>query len=160
MEHFHLGVLRSVKGSLPRTTYQLSKGRSSFFALNRFESRFVCLHPITALRLYLTFSLPRLLYGAELWNVSQTEVNMFNTLLPCVVLWSTGAMSSFAAQVLFYVLHSLLESPSTFVDFILGVQYIEDCEFQSSNFCLLFISSLRRLRSDLLIALYPLSSAS
>ena len=80
MEHFHLGVLRSVKGSLPRTTHQLSKGRSSFFALNRYGSRFGCLHPITALKLYQTFSLPRLLYGAELWNLSQTELNMFERL--------------------------------------------------------------------------------
>ena len=70
-----LVFLGPVRGSLP---HQLSKSRSSFFALNRYESRFGCLHPITAVRLYVTFSLPRLLYGAELysWNLSHTKLNL------------------------------------------------------------------------------------
>ena len=66
-----------MKGSLPGTIHHLRKGRSSFFALNRYGSRFGCLHPLSALKPYLTFSLPRLLYGAELWDLTKVELNMF-----------------------------------------------------------------------------------
>ena len=65
---------------MARTNLQLGKGCSSFFALNRYGSRFGCLHPIVALKLYSTFSLPRLLYGAELWDLTKTELNMFERL--------------------------------------------------------------------------------
>ena len=80
LNHPHLGVLRSAHGSMARTNLQLSKGRSSFFALNRYGSRFGCLHPIIALKLYSTFSLPCLLYDAKLWDSTKTELNMFEHL--------------------------------------------------------------------------------
>ena len=57
----HLGILRSV--SPQRTSERCSAGRSAFFGLNAIGSRFGCLHPVTILRLYKTYSLPVLLYG-------------------------------------------------------------------------------------------------
>ena len=56
-----------------RTSERCSAGRSAFFGLNAIGSRFGCLHPVTILRLY---CLPVLLYGCELWNVTQTEILM------------------------------------------------------------------------------------
>ena len=74
----HLGILRSTSPStLNRTLRQINLGRSSFFALNRAGTRFGCLHPITALRLYTSIALPRMLYGAEIWCLTNTELEMF-----------------------------------------------------------------------------------
>ena len=77
-EYLHLGILRSTSPStLNRTSRQINLGRSSFFALNRAGTRFGCLHPITALRLYTSIALPRMLYGAEIWCLTNTELEMF-----------------------------------------------------------------------------------
>ena len=76
-EHLHLGILRSTAPSTSsRTSRHINLGRSSFFALNRVGTRFGCLHPITALRLYTSISLPKMLYGAELWSLTNTELEM------------------------------------------------------------------------------------
>ena len=72
VEHLHLGILHSMKSTVARTILQTSRGRSVFFALNRFGTRFGCTHPLTALRLYQAISLPRMLYGAPLWNISNS----------------------------------------------------------------------------------------
>ena len=48
----------------------------SFLAVNHARTRFGCLHPITRLQLYTTFALPRILYGAEIWCLSKTEVKL------------------------------------------------------------------------------------
>ena len=53
-----------------------SAGRSAFFGLNAIGSRFGCLQPVTILRLYKVYCLPVLLYGCELWSVTQTEILM------------------------------------------------------------------------------------
>ena len=76
-QHLHLGILHSTKSTIARTILQTSRGCSSFFALNRFGTKFGCTHPLTALRLYQAFSLPRMLYGASLWNISKTEIEFF-----------------------------------------------------------------------------------
>ena len=76
-QHLHLRILHSTKSTVARTILQTSRGRSSFFALNRFGTRLGCTHPLTALRLYQTISLPRMLYGAPLWNISNTEMEMY-----------------------------------------------------------------------------------
>ena len=68
--------MHSTKSTVARTILQTSRGRSSFFALNRFGSRFGCIHPLTALRLYQAISLPHMLYGAPLSNISNTEMEM------------------------------------------------------------------------------------
>ena len=73
----HLGILRSVSPSTAqRTSERCSAGRSTFFGLNAIGSRFGSLHPVTILRLYKTYSLPVLLYGCELWSITQTEILM------------------------------------------------------------------------------------
>ena len=71
-QHLHLGILHSTKSTVARTILQTSRGRFSFFALNHFGTRFGCTHPLPALRLYQTISLPRMLYGAPLWNIYPT----------------------------------------------------------------------------------------
>ena len=76
-KHLHLGILRSTAPSTTsRTSRHINLGRSSFFVLNRTGTRFGCLHPITALRLYTSIFLPKMLYGAELWSLSNTELEM------------------------------------------------------------------------------------
>ena len=76
-EYLHLGILRSTTPStLNRSLRHINSGRSSFFALNRAGTRFGCLHPITALRLYTSIALPRMLYGAEIWCHTNTELEM------------------------------------------------------------------------------------
>ena len=73
-EYLHLGILRSTSPSTAnRTSRHINLGRSSFFALNRAGTKFGCLHPITALRLYTSISLPRMLYGSELWSLSKQK---------------------------------------------------------------------------------------
>ena len=52
-QHLHLEILSTIA----RTIQQTSSGRSSFFAFNRFGTRFGCTHPLTALRLYQAISL-------------------------------------------------------------------------------------------------------
>ena len=80
-QHLHLGILHSTKSTIARTIIQTSRGRSSFFLLSTTlvpglaALRFGCTHPLTALRLYQAFSLPRM-YGASLWNISKTEMEM------------------------------------------------------------------------------------
>ena len=41
------------------------------------RDRFGGLHPITALQLYTSIALPRMLYGAEIWCITNTELKMF-----------------------------------------------------------------------------------
>ena len=76
-QHLHLGIFHSSKGTIARTILQTSRGRSSFFALNHFGTKFGCTHPLTALRLYQAICLPRMLYGAPLWNISNTEMELY-----------------------------------------------------------------------------------
>ena len=77
-EYLHLGILRSTTPStLNRTLRHINLGWSSYFALNRAGTRFGCLHPITALWLYTSIALPRMLYGAEIWCLTNTELEMF-----------------------------------------------------------------------------------
>ena len=70
----HLGILYTVfSSSVHRTAERCSAGRSALCALkNRVGSRFGCLHPNTSLKLYLTLCIPILLYGCELWSLTQT----------------------------------------------------------------------------------------
>ena len=76
-EQFHLGILRTVhQSSIQRILERCTSGRSAFFALNSVGSRFGRLHPVTSYRLYNTLSIPILLYGAELWTPTKTELNM------------------------------------------------------------------------------------
>ena len=76
-KHLHLGILRSTAPfTSSRTSRHINLGRSSFFALNWVGTRFGCLHPITALRLYTSISLPKMLYGAELWSLTYTDLKM------------------------------------------------------------------------------------
>ncbi len=76
-EIHHLGILRSVGSStVSRTNERISRGRSSFFALNAVGARFGCLHPATTLKLYTTICLPIMLFGSELWVISKTEILM------------------------------------------------------------------------------------
>ena len=76
-EYLHLGILRSTTPStLNRTLRHINLGRS-FFVLNHAGTRFGCLHPITALGLYTSIALPRMLYGAEIWCLTNTELEMF-----------------------------------------------------------------------------------
>ena len=73
----HLGILRSVlNSSIHQTNERCSAARSAFFALNAVGSRFGCLHPITTHRLYSTLYLPILLYGAELWILPKSELQI------------------------------------------------------------------------------------
>ena len=75
-EYLHLGIIRStLLSTANRTSRHINLGQSSFFAPNRTGTRFGCLHPITALWLYTNISL-RMLYGAELWSLSITEMEM------------------------------------------------------------------------------------
>ena len=75
--YHHLGILRSVTiSTLPRTSERCSSGRSAYFSLNAVGARFGCLHPITVLRLYKIYCLPILLYGAEIWHITKTELMM------------------------------------------------------------------------------------
>ena len=76
-EQHHLGILRSVhSSSVNRTVERCSGCRSSFYALNAVGGRFGRLHPVTAFRLYRSFSLPILLYGSELSTLTKTELGM------------------------------------------------------------------------------------
>ena len=73
----HLGVLRTVHStSVHRTVERCAAGRSAFFALNSVGSRFGCLHPLTSLKLYISYYIPILLYGCELWSLTATEMSM------------------------------------------------------------------------------------
>ena len=74
-ETHHLGILRSVSpSSLDRTNERASAARSAFFAFNAVSSRFGCLHPLTSLKLYRALCLPIMLYGAEIWSFTKTEL--------------------------------------------------------------------------------------
>ena len=74
-EAHHLGILRTVQpSSIARTTERATAGRSAFFALNAIGSRFGRLHPATSLRLYSSYCIPILLFGAELWTLTKTEM--------------------------------------------------------------------------------------
>ena len=76
-EQFHLGILRTVHPStIHRTLERCTSGRCAFFGLNSVGSRFGSLHPLTSYRLYNTLSIPILLYGAELWTPTKTELIM------------------------------------------------------------------------------------
>ena len=73
----HLGILRSVlNSSIHQTNERCSAARSAFFALNAVGSQFGCLHPITTHRLYSTLCLPILVYGAELWVLPKSELQI------------------------------------------------------------------------------------
>ena len=73
--YHHLGILRSLSNSSrPKIAERCSAGRSAFFSLNSLGSRFGCLHPITSFRLYSSLSLPILIYGSELWNLSKSDL--------------------------------------------------------------------------------------
>ena len=73
--YHHLGVLRSVSSSSkPRTSERCSSSRRAFFSLNALGSRAGCLHPLTSLRLYKVYCLPILLYGCEVWSLTQAEL--------------------------------------------------------------------------------------
>lgn len=77
--YIHLGILRSVSNSnSSRTASRCASGRSAFFALNSIGSRFGCLHPSTSFRLYSSLCLPILLYGAELWVPSKSDLIMIS----------------------------------------------------------------------------------
>ena len=70
-----MGILRSLSNSSrPKIAERCSAGRSAFFSLNSLGSRFGCLHPITSFRLYSSLSLPILIYGSELWNLSKSDL--------------------------------------------------------------------------------------
>ena len=76
-EVHHLGILRMFSlSTISRTTEQSTIGRSAFFALNSVGSRFGCLHPVTSHRLYSTLCLPIMLYGSELWSLTNTDLNI------------------------------------------------------------------------------------
>ena len=71
-ETHHLGILRSVSPStVDRTNERASAVRS---ALNAVGSRFGCLHPLTSLKLYQALCLPIMLYGAEIWSLTKSEL--------------------------------------------------------------------------------------
>ena len=71
----HLGIIQSVQSStIGSTNERASAGRSAFFGLNMLGSRFGCLHPSTSYRLYSTFSIPIMLYGSEIWKITNSEV--------------------------------------------------------------------------------------
>ena len=59
-----------------RVSYTPQRVQSSF-ALNHFGSWFGCIYLLTAVRIYQAISLPCMLYGASLWNISKTELEMF-----------------------------------------------------------------------------------
>ena len=52
-------------------------GTVLLFVLNRAETRFGCLYPITALLLYTSIPLPRMLYGTKIWCLTSTELELF-----------------------------------------------------------------------------------
>ena len=73
--YHHLGVLRSVSySSNPRTSEHCSSSRRASFSLNSLGSRAGCLHPLTSLRLYKVYCLPILIYGCEVWSLTQAEL--------------------------------------------------------------------------------------
>ena len=77
MKYTTWGILRSVSlSTIFRTTERSTVGKSAFFALNTVGSRFGCLHPITSYGVYSTLCLPIMLYGSELWSLSNTELNI------------------------------------------------------------------------------------
>ena len=107
---------------------QTSGGQSSFFTLNCIGTRFGYTHPLTALRLYQAISLPRMLYGAPLWNISNTEMEMYERVhrkilrtiqgltigCPKVgVLWMAGTnnIKDIALKEKLTFLHSILQLP-------------------------------------------------
>ena len=76
-EAHHLGILRSVSFStMSSTTERSTAGRSAFFTLNAVGSRLGCLHPVTSHKLYSALSIPIMLYGSELWSLTNTELNI------------------------------------------------------------------------------------
>ena len=73
----HLDILQSVSFStVTRTVERCSAGRSAFYALNAIGSRFGCLHPLTSFHLYCSLCIPIMLYGCELWSVTETEISI------------------------------------------------------------------------------------
>ena len=87
----------------------------SIFALNSVGSGFGSLHPVTSHRLYSTLCLPIMLYGSELWSLTNTKLNIFEcthckilrtiqglpTRCPTTALQSligSGSISSFISQ--------------------------------------------------------------
>ena len=70
----HLGIIRALQSStIGRTNERAFAGRSAF-GLNVLGSRFGCLHPSTSYRLYSTFPIPIMLYGSEIWKITNSEV--------------------------------------------------------------------------------------
>ena len=75
--HHHLGVLLTSRGpNTCRIIKHINMGRASFYSLNRVGSRFGCLHPTTTHKLYNSICIPKMLYGAELWNTNKSEMLM------------------------------------------------------------------------------------
>ena len=71
----HLGLLRMVSlSTISCTTERCTAGRSAFFALNSVGSRFGYIHPVTSHRLYSTLYRPIVLYGSELWSLTNTKL--------------------------------------------------------------------------------------
>ena len=71
----HLGILRSVNCSfLPLVLDRCKAARSAFYSLFPVAPRAGGIHPITSFRLYSAICLPILLYGCELWNLSQSHL--------------------------------------------------------------------------------------
>ena len=61
---------------MSHTTERNTAGRSAFFTLNAVGSRFGCLHPVTSHKLYSALSIHIMLYGSELWSLTNTELNI------------------------------------------------------------------------------------
>ena len=130
-EYHHLGILRTVyNSSSARTNERATAGRSAFFSLNSIGSRFGCLHPLTSSRLYSTLCIPILLYGAELWSLTKTELLFLERV---------------HRKILRTILGLPTRSPSSCLQILLGIQSIS-CLIQLRAFN--FIISTANLPPD------------
>ena len=110
----HLGITISVSGSvLPHTTRSISSARSAFYALHAVGPRYGCLHPLTSLKLYFTYSCSILHFDLDVLSPTKSELLMLERCQLSILKSILGLVHSSFIGYHFIVVVSSVSSKST-----------------------------------------------